>query len=579
MADDSKGMTGGSSVGESSPVAPATTLGDNSNEIQATRVMPQDPSKVGANTNKPLNRNEDLEDLVGKARIIHEIVIAPPKPPGNNSVPPTEQTPTAPPPEAPSNQPPPLASKSEVIQALAEKAKPTGSPILLEEKNLVTPELPPAAPEPPDKKLEDAPAAGFVAQDVVISSPNLDEPKAYLPSAPITQEGNDSIRVGDFSGPKDEIQKILKEVKLPERTVLPDHGEKKKTEVVFDTSLTSSLSDVESVPAHPPTPGNPQSSTVPIDQAARTISGEVEKEVPENSTSIVTPLRTLKNDFQKLIREKKMSLVRVAALEQDKRRDSDRMSAHTIPTRKRHRVFSVVFAVIILTILGSAAFFGVALVTREQGGVTLTSPETSLLFTETTFPLPLANLSAFDIKELLAQMRTEATATLGSITRIVPAVSEEPGISGSPLLERAATLEEFWAALDVRASPDLLRALDSEFFFGIHTVDENAPLFVIPVISYERAFAGMLEWENTINADLIPAFTPVSDTQLGADGLIKKRQFEDVVMRNYDVRALKDDASTIQLYYSFPTRNILIIAESPYSFAEVLSRLRAERKL
>ena len=89
----------------------------------------------------------------------------------------------------------------------------------------------------------------------------------------------------------------------------------------------------------------------------------------------------------------------------------------------------------------------------------------------------------------------------------------------------------------------------------------------------------MLEWEDMINADLIPAFTSVPDTEAGADGLIKKRQFEDVVMRNYDVRALKDDAGTIQLYYSFPTRNILIIAESPYSFAEVLSRLRAERKL
>ena len=50
-------------------------------------------------------------------------------------------------------------------------------------------------------------------------------------------------------------------------------------------------------------------------------------------------------------------------------------------------------------------------------------------------------------------------------------------------------------------------------------------------------------------------------------------------MRNYDVRALKDDDGTIQLYYSFPTRNVLIIAESPFSFTEILSRLRADRRL
>ena len=89
----------------------------------------------------------------------------------------------------------------------------------------------------------------------------------------------------------------------------------------------------------------------------------------------------------------------------------------------------------------------------------------------------------------------------------------------------------------------------------------------------------MLEWEDVMSSDLTPIFTPVPGTRLGGGGLIEKRQFEDLVMRNYDVRALTDDAGTIQLYYSFPTRNILIIAESPYSFAEILSRLRAERKL
>ena len=50
-------------------------------------------------------------------------------------------------------------------------------------------------------------------------------------------------------------------------------------------------------------------------------------------------------------------------------------------------------------------------------------------------------------------------------------------------------------------------------------------------------------------------------------------------MRNYDVRELTDDSGNIVLYYSFPTPNILVIAESPYSFTEILSRLQAEREL
>ena len=89
----------------------------------------------------------------------------------------------------------------------------------------------------------------------------------------------------------------------------------------------------------------------------------------------------------------------------------------------------------------------------------------------------------------------------------------------------------------------------------------------------------MLAWENTVNGDMAPIFPLVAPLTADASGLPVSRKFEDIVLRNYDVRALKDDSGTIQMYYSFPTPNLLIIGESPYTFTEVLSRLQAERKL
>ena len=89
----------------------------------------------------------------------------------------------------------------------------------------------------------------------------------------------------------------------------------------------------------------------------------------------------------------------------------------------------------------------------------------------------------------------------------------------------------------------------------------------------------MLQWEERLNADLSPGFTALSVLTTDGDGLPVKRSYQDLVMRNYDVRALKDDSGTIQLFYSFPTQNILIIAESPYSFTEIISRLQAGRNL
>jgi hypothetical protein len=119
----------------------------------------------------------------------------------------------------------------------------------------------------------------------------------------------------------------------------------------------------------------------------------------------------------------------------------------------------------------------------------------------------------------------------------------------------------------------------SDFFFGLHVVDKNAPVLVIPVTNYDRAFAGMLAWEGTMNGDLSPAFTPVPATVLDSNGIPSQRLFADDVMRNYDVRELKDDSGQVQLYYSFPNPNLLIIAESPYSFPELLSRLQSVRRL
>ena len=228
-------------------------------------------------------------------------------------------------------------------------------------------------------------------------------------------------------------------------------------------------------------------------------------------------------------------------------------------------------------ILGSAALAGVYFVMSERSETPSGTLGSSILFSETTFSLPLESDSSLELKRLLSQARTSGSATLGSITHIVPTIRKTTTEGAS--IERGATLEEFLTALGTRAPADLVRALSSDFFFGIHTVDENAPLLVIPVFSYERAFAGMLAWEQTMNADLSPVFATVPPQVIGPSGLPESRRFEDVIMRNYDVRALKDDAGVIQLFYSFPTRSVLIIGESPYSFTEILSRLRAERKL
>ena len=344
----------------------------------------------------------------------------------------------------------------------------------------------------------------------------------------------------------DDIAKILKEVKLPETRDFKAVGDAPK--------IIATMPEVASTPpkdAHEASAQSPQ----------------------EHGT--VTALHTLKDDMQDIVLTRKISLVRASALEQDKKR-GEPIEALKNPgaAQRTRRTFAFIFSALLLLGLAGAALYGVSVVIQNRG-TPATVQYPSIIFAESSVTLPIGNAAPDSLKQTIAQARTQSTAPLGAITRIIPTVSTTTA-SGAPT---PATLSQFFTALGLATPPGLLRGLGDTFFFGIHTVDINAPVFVIPVTSYDLAFAGMLAWEPTMDQDLAPAFDAVPALMVGPDGLPTTRTFTDAVMLNYDVRELKDDSGNVVLYYSFPTPNILVIAESPNTFTEILSRLRAQRKL
>ena len=367
----------------------------------------------------------------------------------------------------------------------------------------------------------------------------------------------------------DDIAEILKGVKLPERRETEATAKKpiENKAAVFETALgTAGMPEEKAPPAEAPAVG-------PVALSSATAPPN-----PAPASSVVS-VHTLKDDLQQVVQSQKISVVRAASLEQDRHAKErfQHTEASSAATRSK-RTLGILFAVAILFVLGAGALFGVYTVMQGSSAPSpATSASSSILFAESSVQFPIDKQSPDDLKRSLASARASLQGALGSITEIVPTVSTTSP-DGS-IQTRPATFSEFMAAIGAQPPDALLRALGDNFFFGIHTVDTNAPVFVIPVTSYDHAFAGMLAWESSMNSDLAPIFTPLSATMTDANGIPVNRTFSDAVMRNYDVRALKDDAGQIQLYYSFPSQNILVIAESPYSFAEILSRLQAGREL
>jgi hypothetical protein len=398
-------------------------------------------------------------------------------------------------------------------------------------------------------------ASQAVSQAVLqaVSPPPL---KPAIPEDETEYERIERLKVNTDNVPhsgaiNDDIAKILKEVKLPERRNF------------------KGAADPRTAPSVPIA-----TTSQPAEKAATLEAGE--SKTPKER-SIVTALHTLKDDVQDVVRNRNMSMVRASALEQDKKRTAlPKSIPNPAIVQRRRRTFALIFFAILLLALGGAALYGVALVIQERATVPATQYP-SLIFAESVVTLPIDNASSQSLKATIAQARAQSRAPLGSITRIVPTVSSI-NASGATVTT-PATLQQFFTALGLQVPTQLMQGLGSTFFFGIHAVDTNAPVFVIPVTSYDLAFSGMLAWEPAMNQNLAPAFDAVPALVTGSDGLPATRTFTDAVMLNYDIRELKDDSGNVILYYSFPTPNLLIIAESPSSFSEILSRLEAQREL
>ena len=290
---------------------------------------------------------------------------------------------------------------------------------------------------------------------------------------------------------------------------------------------------------------------------------------------IVSSLHTLKDDLRDLVKVRKMSLIHAATLESERERQTSDVESVVDATRARRRlrIFRLFAIFALFLALGSAALFAVFVVQSERSGGQQTDLGSSLIFAEQTLSFSIApDLNPREVREQLSTSRHQGNLTLGAMLRVVPTVSTAG-------VERPATATEFLQAIAPTAPDEFVRSLNVDFFFGTHTIDENVPVIILPVTSYEHAFAGMLTWEPSLNDDMIPLFSLVHYEKPDVQGVPRLVEFEDVLIKNYDVRALHDENGDIRMLYSFPSRNYLIIAESPHSFVEALARLRAERRL
>lgn len=418
-------------------------------------------------------------------------------------------------------------------------------------------------PQPSQPAFQSVPPAQLETQSVPV--PQIAASDAG--EKPVLQVTNEPVK----KPLREDIARVIDKIKLPERIAVKMSGEYPKPPAPLPPPATpppAPAKEAESAAA--PKPPVESVQTPPGDEGAQ-------KEAPSSVASV----HTLKDDLQTIVRDKKMSLVRAVALESEKKKGQEHLAGpHSLSDKARsHKIIGIAFVAMVFAALGLVAFWGVRSVLRQSADDARPTAAPSLMFAEATIAFPQETRTGVDLKRTLAAgVRSVPNISLGAVLHIVP-TSSQTNASGAAT-EQAMGIGDFLNAMDAQATPELIRSFRGDFFLGFHqTAGKLSPVLIIPVTSYERAFAGMLAWEPFVNADLTPIFTSIPPQTVDEKGLFVERQFQDALINNYDVRFIKDDSGAAQLLYSFPTRTMLIIAESPYSFTEVLSRLRASRQL
>lgn len=151
--------------------------------------------------------------------------------------------------------------------------------------------------------------------------------------------------------------------------------------------------------------------------------------------------------------------------------------------------------------------------------------------------------------------------------------------------KKIADIKEFLQLISPEIPDILLRSLSRGYMLGSHSWNGNQPFIILKTDSYESAFAGMLSWEKNIAGDLslfFPRNIPREkneETITTEQVLSYKKNFEDILVKNKDARALRDETGEIFLIYSLPDKETVIITSNIDTLAELFNRIIRSRNV
>ncbi len=236
---------------------------------------------------------------------------------------------------------------------------------------------------------------------------------------------------------------------------------------------------------------------------------------------------------------------------------------------------------------------------------------------ETT--LDITDMTRASVLRSLSELAPKYAGTEGiSLVRLI-AYREDIIESETVRIQVDVPPETFFTQISAHAPARLARTLGKQTYFGVVTISgRTIPFLALETSSYDSAFAGMLEWEPFIPADLsFLTHTPApilpeptaSTTASSSDAttatttpsasttasttptatstttpavaptpvIATPPVFVDITVKNHDARAVRNADGTTHMLYAFPTPTMLLIAQDEQALSALVDHLNIAR--
>src|SRR3989338_542361 len=224
-----------------------------------------------------------------------------------------------------------------------------------------------------------------------------------------------------------------------------------------------------------------------------------ENQGQQNKTETPHNIRTYQSDVEEMLKSGEGSLAKIAIAENSKRVRGDLSLEEPENPERTKWVVGVSLSLIVLG-LGAFAFlyfFG----KKEQQPVPVIPQTQTIIATDLDKDLNIKGLGRDGIISAIAKEQRENTAALSSVVglRVIEGKGDDAKLIDT---------EDFLKRIESHAPLGLLRSLEDNFLFGLHSLNVNQPFLIFKTGYYQNAFAGMLAWENNLKDDLGPIFIP-----------------------------------------------------------------------